>query len=114
MATRTGSRKNVVKALRLAGEIARSERRLDAAEADLRQSRDIAAALRNPVQHWKSELALGTFLQETGRDVEAQLAFGAADAVMRRVRLALREERLRQVFERHPDVLALQRLLVVT
>ena len=114
MATRTSSRKNVVKTLRLAGEIARSERRLDAAEGHLRQSRDVAAALGNPVQHWKSELALGTFLQETGRDAEAQLAFGAAAAVMRRVRLALREERLRQVFERHPDVLALQRLLVVT
>jgi len=114
MATRTGSRKNVVKALRLAGEIARSERRLDAAEGHFRQSRDVAAALGNPVQRWKSELALGTFLQETGRDAEAQLAFGAAAAVMQRVRLALREERLRQVFERHPDVLALQRLLVVT
>ena len=113
MATRTGSRKNLVKALRLAGEIARNERQWDAAEGYFRQSRDLAASLGNPVQHWRSELALGGFLQETRRGDEARAALGNAASLMERVREGLREERLRKAFERNPDVQALRELLAL-
>ena len=114
LATRSGSRKNLVKALRLAGAIARHQRQMDAAEGYFREARDVAAALRNPVQQWKSELALGRFLQDAGRDADAQVAFGAAGSVMQRVRAGLRDDRLRKALERNPDAVALQKLLVVT
>jgi transcriptional regulator with AAA-type ATPase domain/tetratricopeptide (TPR) repeat protein len=111
LATHTGSRKNLVKALRLAGEIAHRVRDWDAAEGHFRESRAVAAALGNPVQHWKAELALGAFLQDTGRAAEAQLTFGRAVAAMDAVRKTLRTERLQQAFDRNPDVLLLHDLL---
>ena len=111
MATHTGSRKNLVKALRLAGEIAHRARDWDVAEGHFRQSRDVAAALGNPVQHWKAELALGAFLQDTGRAADAQVAFQRALSAMDAVQRTLREERLRQAFARNPDLLLLQNLL---
>ena len=112
MATRTGSRKNLVKALRLAGDIAAAEGRRDHAEDSFRQARDLAAALGNPVQRWKSELALGRFLQDGGRSDDAAQAFRRALDVMQGVQGRLRDDRLRRAFEKNPDLLALQSLTV--
>ena len=67
LATRTGSRKNLVKGWRLAGDIARAERDWDTAEGQLRKSLDLAVSLGNPVQQWKTEMALGHLLQDAGR-----------------------------------------------
>src|SRR6185436_20064135 len=72
LATRTGSWKNLVKAWRLAGEIAMASGEPDAAEGHFRTSRDEAAALGNPVQDWKAELALGRFYQGIARADDAQ------------------------------------------
>jgi len=111
LATRSASRKNLVKGWRLAGEIARVERNWDAAEGHLRKSRDLAASLGNPVQHWKSELVLGQCLQDAGRVDDARQAFQRAFAVMQRVRERLRDERLRQAFEKNPDLAIVQSLM---
>jgi transcriptional regulator with AAA-type ATPase domain/tetratricopeptide (TPR) repeat protein len=111
LTTRTGSRKNLVKALRLAGDIAHSERDREAAEGYFRQSRDVAAALGNPVQHWKAELALARFLHDTGRDADARVALGNAHAIMEHVRHTLRDERLQHAFARNADVLPLEKSL---
>jgi tetratricopeptide (TPR) repeat protein len=110
LATRTGSRKNLVKGWRLAGEIARAEREWDKAEGHFRTSRDLAASLGNPVQHWRSELALGRCLQDAGRVEDARQAFQRALAVMCRVRERLRENRLRQAFEKNGELAMLQSL----
>jgi tetratricopeptide (TPR) repeat protein len=113
MATRTGSRKNLVKGLRLAGEIAQAERDNGAAREFFRRSRDAAIALGNPVQLWKAELVLGDVLHDAGRVVEAQQAFQKAHAEMMRVRDTLRHERLRLAFDRNPDLLRAQAHLAV-
>jgi tetratricopeptide (TPR) repeat protein len=112
LATRTGSRKNLVKAWRLAGEIARAERDWSAAEAWLRKSADMAISLGNPVQRWKSEIALGNMLQDAGRTSDAKRAFQCAFDVMQQVRQTLREERLRAAFEKNPDLKLVQGLLI--
>jgi tetratricopeptide (TPR) repeat protein len=111
LATRTGSRKNLVKGWRLAGDIARAERNWDAAETHLRRSRDLAVALGNPVQHWKAELVLGYFLRDAGRTDEAQQAFDRALGVIRRVREGLRDERLRDALDKNPDFKLVQDLV---
>jgi transcriptional regulator with AAA-type ATPase domain/tetratricopeptide (TPR) repeat protein len=114
LATRSGSRKNLVKGWRLAGEIARAERDWDAAVGHLRTSRDLAASVGNPVQRWKSELALGRCLQDAGRVDDAREAFQRAFAVMQRVRERLRDDRLRQAFEKNPDLAAVTTLVMET
>jgi tetratricopeptide (TPR) repeat protein len=114
LATRSGSRKNLVKGWRLAGEIARAERNRDVAEGHFRKSLELAVALANPVQLWKSELALGRFLREAGRPNEAQPAFVRALASMQHVREGLREERLRDALDKNPDLRLLQSLVVRT
>jgi transcriptional regulator with AAA-type ATPase domain/tetratricopeptide (TPR) repeat protein len=111
LATRSGSRKNLVKGWRLAGEIALVERDWDGAEGHLRTSRDLAASLGNPVQLWKSELALGRCLQDTGRVDDARQAFQRAFAVMQSVRERLRDDRLRQAFEKNPDLTIVHSLM---
>jgi tetratricopeptide (TPR) repeat protein len=112
LATRTGARKNLVKAWRLAGQIARAEGDASAAEHRFRQSRDLAAHVGNPVQHWKAELTLGEFLQHAGRGDEAQQAFGRAWSVMQQIGRTLRDDRLRHAFEQNSDLRAAERLIV--
>ena len=103
LATRTGSRKNLVKALRLAAEIAAAAGEHDAAEGQFRKACDLAAALGNPAQHWKSELAFGRFLQSAGRSDDAARAFQRARAVMHQLQGRLHDDRLRRAFEKNPD-----------
>jgi transcriptional regulator with AAA-type ATPase domain/tetratricopeptide (TPR) repeat protein len=111
LATRSGSRKNLVKGWRLAGEIARAERNWDDAEGHLRTSRDLAASLGNPAQLWKTELALGRCLQDAGRMDDARQAFQRAFTVMHAVGERLRDDRLRQAFEKNPDLLIVHNLM---
>jgi transcriptional regulator with AAA-type ATPase domain/tetratricopeptide (TPR) repeat protein len=111
LATRTSSRKNLVKGWRLAGEVARAEGNRDAAEGHLRSSRELAVSLNNPVQHWKSELSWGRFLHDAGRLDEARHAFERAFAVMQDARSTLREPSLRDAFEKNPDVRTVRSLI---
>jgi tetratricopeptide (TPR) repeat protein len=111
LADRSGSRKNLVKGWRLAGNIARAGRDWDTAEGHLRKSLDLAVALGNPAQHWKTEMALGDLLQHAGRAPEAADAFRRALAVLEQVRQTLREERLRAAFEKNPDLRLVHSLL---
>ena len=111
LATRTGSRKNLVKGWRLAGEIARAERDWDNAEAHFRYRAGARRLVGNPVQHWTSELAFGRFLRDAGRLDEAQRAFQRALAVMQKVQNSLRDDRLRAALEKNPDLRALHHLI---
>jgi hypothetical protein len=76
----------------------------------LRTSRDLAA-LGNPVQLWKTELALGRCQQDDGRVDDARQAFQRAFAVMQAVRERLRDDRLRQAFEQDPDLAIVHSLM---
>jgi transcriptional regulator with AAA-type ATPase domain/tetratricopeptide (TPR) repeat protein len=104
LATRTGSRKNLVKGWRLAGELARAQRDWDRAEQHLRTALELAAAVGNPVQYWRTELALGLLLTDAGRPDEAHQAFQRASIRMQRVRESLRHERLRDAFEKSGEL----------
>ncbi|HZM97124.1 MAG TPA: sigma 54-interacting transcriptional regulator [Vicinamibacterales bacterium] len=111
LAIRAAARKNLVKAWRLAGKIAHADGDRDTAEGHFRKSRDLAVSLGNPVQQWKTELALGHFLRETGRPDDARHAYERALAVMDRVREGLRHERLKDAFAKNSDYRQLQDLV---
>jgi tetratricopeptide (TPR) repeat protein len=111
LATRTGSRKNLVKSWRLAGEIARVDRDLHAARQHFQKARDLAAALGNPVQHWQAEMTLGELLQEATGEDEARQAFARAWSVMQQVQQSLRDERLRLAFAKNRDVVRCRSVL---
>jgi tetratricopeptide (TPR) repeat protein len=111
LATRSGSRKNLVKAWRLAAELAGAEGDADRAEGHYRRSLDIAMSLKNPVQLWKAEIAFGQFLLAGKRAAKAQRAFERALLVMQRVRERLRNDRLRAALEKNPDLRLLQSLI---
>jgi hypothetical protein len=59
LATRTRSRKNMVKAWRLRAEIALARRDLDGAEGALHEALVVASAIGNPTQLWKTHAAWG-------------------------------------------------------
>ena len=111
LATRTASRKNLVKAWRLAAQIAHAEGGDDKAEGLFRKSLDFATSIGNPVQQWKSEIALGRFLSDVKRPDEAHHAFGRAFALMQRVREGVRGERLKEAIDRNPDLRLLEDLV---
>ena len=112
LATRSASRKNLVKGWRLAAQIAHAERDDDKAEGLFRKSLDFAMSIGNPVQRWKAEIAFGQFLHDAKRFDEAQQAFGRAFALMQRVRGGLRDDRLRNALDRNPDLLLVQSLVM--
>jgi tetratricopeptide (TPR) repeat protein len=99
LATRTQSKKNLVKGWRLKGEIARARRQWDEAENDFRQARMIAEAIGNPTQLCKTHLALGQLYTETKKPELAQHAFQAAQAVIDRMKANLRSPVLRASLE---------------
>ena len=76
--------------------------------------RDLALTLGISVQLWKSELALGRCLQDAGRVDDARQAFQRACGVMQGVREHLRDERLRQAYEKNPDWATVKSLVIET
>jgi len=111
LATRTGSRKNLVKAHRLGGQIACAERDWDHAEDHFRASRELATSLGNPPQLWKAELAFGDFLRNAGRVDESRQAYARSFAIMQQARSGLRHDKLRDAFEKNPDMRTVRDLL---
>jgi len=104
LATRTRSRKNLVKGWRLAGEVARAQKDWDRAEGCLRTALDLAIALGNPVQYWQTEVALGKLLDDVGRSQEARQAFHRAHVRLQEVGANLRDERLRDAFAKSAEL----------
>src|SRR6185503_54595 len=66
-ASHTQSRKNLVKAYRLKGEIAAARMEWKEAEHYLGQSLNLARSIGNPPQLWKTHLAFGRLYEDTGR-----------------------------------------------
>jgi tetratricopeptide (TPR) repeat protein len=102
IATRTNSRKYVVKGWRLRGEIALTRRQWDEAEGWLRQALTLAQAVGNPTQLWKTHLALGRLHVEAKRPEQAQQAYQAAREVIERVRAKVQSPELRASLEHSP------------
>jgi tetratricopeptide (TPR) repeat protein len=102
IATRTNSRKYVVKGWRLQGEIALACRQWDETEGWLRQALELARAVGNPTQLWKTHLALGKLYAEARRPDQARQAYQAAREVIERVKVSLQDPGLRASLERSP------------
>jgi class 3 adenylate cyclase/tetratricopeptide (TPR) repeat protein/ribosomal protein L40E len=99
IATRTNSKKNLVKGSRLRGEIALAHRHWDEAENSFRQALTIAQAIGNPTQLWKSHLALGRFYTDTRKLELAGREFRSAQEVIDRMKRSLRNPGLRASLE---------------
>jgi tetratricopeptide (TPR) repeat protein len=86
IATRTNSRKYIVKGWRLKGQIAYARRQWDAAEGWLQQALPLAQTIGNPTQIWQTYRALGGFHTEAKRPEQARQAYQAARNVIDRVK----------------------------
>jgi tetratricopeptide (TPR) repeat protein len=104
LATRTNSRKYLVKAWRLKGEVALARRQWDECGAALRQAMHTARAIASPTQLWKTHLAVGRLHNEAKRPDLARSAYREARAVVEQVRAGFRSPELRFSFERTPLV----------
>lgn len=102
LAQRTDSRKYLVKAYRLKGEIAFIRHQLGEAESMLRQGLSIAQAVGNPTQLWKTHYALGQHYMETKKVEEARRHYRAARDVIDMVKANLHNSELRARFESSP------------
>jgi class 3 adenylate cyclase/tetratricopeptide (TPR) repeat protein/ribosomal protein L40E len=104
IATRTNSKKNLVKGWRLKGEIALARRQWDDAENALRQAVTVAQAIGNPTQLWKSHLTLGRFYSDTKKPELAQQAFHAAREIIDQIKGSLRDAGLRASLDGAPMI----------
>ena len=99
IATRTHSRKYLVKGWRLQGEIALPSRQWEDAHGWLRQALTLAQTIGNPTQLWKTHLALGRLHAAAKQPEQARQAYRAARAVIERVKAHLRNSELRTGLE---------------
>jgi class 3 adenylate cyclase/tetratricopeptide (TPR) repeat protein len=90
----TRSLKYVARALRLLGDVARRDRRWDAAERALGESVDVARAIAHPNQIWKTDLALARLHAATGRRDAAAESVAAARRTIEGLRDGVRDPRL--------------------
>jgi class 3 adenylate cyclase/DNA-binding winged helix-turn-helix (wHTH) protein/tetratricopeptide (TPR) repeat protein len=95
IATRTTSRKYLVKGWRLHGEIALACRQWEVAGQWLQRALAIARTMANPTQLWKTHMALGHLHVATRRPEEARQAYHAAGAVIESVKAGLQHPALR-------------------
>ena len=103
-ATRTRSRKYLVKGWRLRGELALARRHWDDAEHALRQALDVAQSIGNPTQLWKTHMALARVAAGRYRSDRARQEWQEAREVIDRVRDSLRHPGLRASFASSPVI----------
>ncbi len=110
LATRTRSRKNLVRGWRLRGDIALARRELDEAEDAFQRALAVAREIGNPTQLWKTYAAVGHLHGARQRPDAAREAYRAARAVIERVEAGLREPALRASLAAAPAVRHLNEL----
>jgi class 3 adenylate cyclase/tetratricopeptide (TPR) repeat protein/ribosomal protein L40E len=104
IATRTQSKKNLVKGWRLKGEIALALRQWNDAEGALRQALGTAQIIGNPTQLWKSHAALGRLYTDSKKPELAGQEFRSAQEVIDRMKRRLRNPGLRASLESAPMI----------
>jgi tetratricopeptide (TPR) repeat protein len=102
IATRTNSRKYIVKGWRLRGETALTHRQRDEAAGWLQQALMLAQTIGNPTQLWKTHLALGQLYAEARQSEQARQAHQAAREVIDRVKASVQNPELRASLEQSP------------
>jgi class 3 adenylate cyclase/tetratricopeptide (TPR) repeat protein len=98
-ATRTRSRKYVVKGWRLRGEVALARRTWDDADHALREALAVAEFIGNPTQLWRTHTALAALRSQRNEPEAARQAHDAARGVIERVKSGVRNPRLRASLE---------------
>lgn len=101
-ATRTRSRKYLVKGWRLCGEIAKARRMWEDADNALREALAVAEFIGNPTQLWATHMALGQLHSKRKTPEAAQQAYDAARNVIEHMKSGLRNPRLRASLESTP------------
>jgi class 3 adenylate cyclase/tetratricopeptide (TPR) repeat protein len=104
IATRTQSKKYLVKGWRFKGEIALARRQWDEAQHSFRQALTIAQAIGHPTQLWKSHLALGQLHTDTKKPELAEQEFQAAREIIDRIKGSLQNPGLRASLEGAPMI----------
>ncbi len=102
IATRTGSKKNLVKGWRLKGEIALARRQWDEAKKSLGQALTIAQVIRNPTQLWKTHAVLGRLHAERKNAESSLREYRAAREVIDRMKASIQTPGLRASLEAAP------------
>lgn len=99
LATRTGSKKYLVRGWRLKGEIAVARLQWEEAEEAMRKALEFAKRVGNPTQLWKTYLALGQLYCGTGRVKPSRASFAAAHKVIDGIGGSLRTPELKDGFD---------------
>jgi tetratricopeptide (TPR) repeat protein len=102
MAARTHSRKYLIKAWQLKGEIALAGHQWAEAESAMHHALTIAQAIRNPTQLWKTHLTMGRLYSATQRHEQARQAYRAARDVLDQLKAQLQTPELRASLEHSP------------
>jgi tetratricopeptide (TPR) repeat protein len=100
----TDSKKNIVKARRLRGQVFLARGEFVVAEAEFDRALDVARHLGNPPQLWKALAAIGALRQAQGAPAAAQHARREALAVIENVAAQLRDDSLRAIFLSWPHI----------
>ncbi|MGH7263853.1 MAG: hypothetical protein ACREMB_03225 [Candidatus Rokuibacteriota bacterium] len=111
-ATRTRSRKYLVKGWRMRGEIATARRMWEDAERALREALAVAEFIGNPIQLWKTHVAVGELHSERKTPDAARQAYGAARNVIERIKSRLHNPGLRASLESAPLIRRVYELTV--
>ena len=98
LAVPSDSKKNIVKARRLRGQVFLAQGKLPEAEKELATALEFAQQIGNPPQFWKTFAALGDLRQAQGRAEDVRQAYRDALAVIERVAAGLSDESLRETF----------------
>ena len=109
-ATRTNSRKYLVKGWRLKAEIAALCKKRDEAESAFQQALGIAQFISNPTQLWRTFFAMGNYHLEIGRQEKAQGSYQAARDVIEGVKAGLQNSNLRDSLQNFSPVKLIDRL----
>jgi tetratricopeptide (TPR) repeat protein len=98
LATQTDSRKHMVRAQRLQGEVLAASGRLEAAAQALATSVQLAEQLQTPREVWLGKAALARTLAQLGRDKEAEAQLTQATRTIEAIAANLHTPRLRHSF----------------
>jgi tetratricopeptide (TPR) repeat protein len=108
LADQTESRKNIVKAHRLRGQIFLARGQLNEADGELGIALETALKIGNPPQIWKTYAALGDLRKLQGRLTDANHAYEDARAVIQKVASDLRDPSLKETLINSPLAKGLQ------
>jgi tetratricopeptide (TPR) repeat protein len=98
LAEQSNSKKNIVKGLRLKGQVFLSQGMLTEAEQKLSSALTVALRVGNPTQLWKTHAVIGDLKQAQKRPINACQAYADAFAVIEEVAAGLKAKTLKDMF----------------